>query len=136
MRASFTFSRHDAESNSELKSEFASGSVVFLIFPPACCSKIPETPANRTRSLRPAALPGVAEAAPAEEKRLTGEAMLLMTLERNGHENCRTDQRVLSQFCKFRRQIKCIKIGWQEWQGSNLRPPVLEATVKGRNSKT
>jgi hypothetical protein len=54
-----------------------------------------------TRSLRPAALLGVREAAPAEEKRLTGEAMLLMTLERNGHENCRTDQRVLSQFANF-----------------------------------
>jgi len=91
MRASFTFSRHDPESNSELKSEFASGSVVFLIFPPACCSKIPKTP--RPDTVTPAgsaANLGVAEAAPAEEKRLTGEAMLLMTLERNGHENCRT----------------------------------------------
>src|SRR3974390_1744890 len=106
MRAGFTFSRHypesnDPESNSKLKSEFASGSVVFLIFSPACCSKIPETPSTGQGQVRPAALLGVAEAAPAEEKRLTGEAILLMTLERNGHENCRTDQRVLSQFANF-----------------------------------
>ena len=60
---------------------------------------------------------GMAEARAAERKRLAGAAMALISSHRSAGR---------LTLCKFRRQIKYLKIGWQEWRGPNSHPPVLE----------
>jgi len=60
---------------------------------------------------------GMAEARAAERKRLAGAAMARISSHRPAGR---------LTLCKFRRQIKYLKIGWQEWRGPNSQPPVLE----------